>query len=441
MGGEAETDPSAGGNPSSTHYRLHIEPTFRHSQSVAFRLWRGGAVPVPVTEEMVEAARIEGTLPMVQWSVSPGCVGATAIRDWSTVGDVDVLQRGSGVYGQKLPETFGGPFSWAGQFYTERSVLATLLHDVIVSGNEGVLTRGCDVFVPHYDIEVPWYQNLPPPVPPEKPAYWLPAALWMVVMYPANFYSFLVDSLSRLAAWLVVRRERVPLLMPADAGALKTFMYDWLTVLGGFDIVPYDIRSRAAGASLAEARFVVRKLYVVDWRTLDGEPHRSEAILLPPRWALSQLRHVVVGQMSRLSVSGGSRVLLWIQRETATTRRVANEALLLDRVRTALHGDWTIKIFSDTPVPPAVEAVRLFQEADIVLGVHGSGQANIVFCRAGTGVIDINLPEPHSQYTAHTSYALGLRYRLVMLQGDGLHQVRDLTLPVDDVLGALRSLL
>ena len=141
----------------------------------------------------VEAARIEGTLTMVQWSVSPGCVGATAIRDWSTVGVVDVSQRGSGVYGQKLPETFRGPFSWAGQLYTERSVLATLLHDVIVSGNEGVLTRGCDVFVPHYDIEVPWYQNLPPPVPPKKPAYWLPAALWMVVLYFANFYSFLFD--------------------------------------------------------------------------------------------------------------------------------------------------------------------------------------------------------------------------------------------------------
>ena len=68
--------------------------------------------------------------------------------------------------------------------------------------------------------------------------------------------------------------------MPADAGALKTFMYDWLTVLGGFDIVPYDIRSCAAGASLAEARFVVRKLYVVDWRPLDGEPHRSPASTL-----------------------------------------------------------------------------------------------------------------------------------------------------------------
>eukprot|EP00438_Fugacium_kawagutii_P015459 Skav202289 [mRNA] locus=scaffold3364:45557:48546:+ [translate_table: standard] len=50
---------------------------------------------------------------------------------------------------------------------------------------------------------------------------------------------------------------------------------------------------------------------------------------------------------------------------------------------------WQLKIFSDVPPPTARDALQL----------HGSGQANVV-------------PEPHSQYTAHNSFALGFKYRL-----------------------------
>ncbi|CAK9008591.1 Uncharacterized protein SCF082_LOCUS9932 [Durusdinium trenchii] len=141
------------------------------------------------------------------------------------------------------------------------------------------------------------------------------------------------------------------------------------------------------------------------------------------------------------ALTGSRRTLLWIQRATATTRRVTNEEPLLKAVMEELGPDWTLQIFSDIPpAPSAGEAFRLFRSADIVLGVHGSGQANVVFCRPNTGIIDINLPEPHSQYTAHNSYALNFNYRLVMLQGIGLHQSVNLTVPIHDALDALRSL-
>eukprot|EP00933_Yihiella_yeosuensis_P004191 TRINITY_DN10840_c0_g4_i1.p1 TRINITY_DN10840_c0_g4~~TRINITY_DN10840_c0_g4_i1.p1 ORF type:complete len:120 (+),score=22.38 TRINITY_DN10840_c0_g4_i1:282-641(+) len=103
---------------------------------------------------------------------------------------------------------------------------------------------------------------------------------------------------------------------------------------------------------------------------------------------------------------------------------------------------WQLRLFSDEPrVPTASEAVQLFHSADIAVGFHGSGQANKIFCKPGTGIIDINLPEPHSQYTAHSSYALGFRYRLVMMRGTGLHQAVNITVPIPDVVAALRSLL
>merc|ERR1712187_298445 len=239
--------------------------------------------------------------------------------------------------------------------------------------------------------------------------------------------------------------------------------YDWLRLLGGFDVIPYDVRQHFTGAQhVAEPRFLVHDLHVVDWREPAGTSKRADAFLLPPRWALLRLRSLVMASVfgtgpisaaaeklvpfANEQSQDSGRVLLWIQRALATTRRVANEDELLNALRRRLAlqpgPPWTIKIFSDSPtVPTARATAHLFHSADIVVGVHGSGQANQVFCRSGIGVIDINLPEPHSQYTAHNSYALGLRYRLVMLRGASLHQTLNLTLPVRDVLDALGSLL
>lgn len=279
----------------------------------------------------------------------------------------------------------------------------------------------------------------------------LPAALWLLVMFPANFFSFLVDELARLAVWLTSRSERLPLLVPADRGRLKDFMYDWFNLLGGFEIIPYDVRPHFMGAGrVAEPRFFVRELHIVDWRDAPGTDRRGDVFLLPPQWALERLRTLITHQVFGVHAEDElaqleSPTLLWIQRAVATTRRVANEADLFAafrRVLDKLPGPrWRIATFSDTPpAPSAHETVRLFHDADIVVGFHGSGQANQVFCRPGTGIIDINLPEPHSQYTAHNSYALNLLYRLVMMRGVALHQTVNVTLPVDDVEAALRDL-
>jgi len=426
---------------------MGIDPLFRRAQRLAFDSWRGGPtfannVDDPTHVQILEAA------------ASDSCPnGAHAIRDWRTSsgnqGDtVEIVHVGGDVYGRQFPQTFGGPFTWAGQRYAERSVQIATLRNVLVSGNEGVITRACNVFVPYYDVQVPWHENLPSKDPPEFPLRRLRSALWLLVMFPANFFSFLVDELARLAAWLTVTRERVPLLVPADRGKLKGFMHDWFTLFGDFQVIPYDVRPHFMGASkVSEPRFAVDELHIVDWTDAPGTPRRGDVFLLPPRWALEHLRSLATKQtFAADSVPSESRTLLWIQRSTATTRRVANEPELLAAVENVLSmvpgSPWSIKYFSDVPpAPTARDALNLFHTADIVLGVHGSGQANVIFCRPGTGIIDVNMPEPHSQYTAHNSYALELRYRLVMMRGTALHQAINVTVPIDDVLVALRSLL
>lgn len=233
-------------------------------------------------------------------------------------------------------------------------------------------------------------------------------------------------------------------------------MYDWFTVLGDFEVVPYDVLPHFVGADrVAAPRLVVRELHVVDWQDAPAVSRRGDVFLLPPRFALERLRGSGLARVLGTDAAAAAAVpsrrdsprhLLWIRRATATTRRVVNEDELFETFRRILGAlpdpPWVIDVFSDMPpAPTASDTVRLFHGADVVVGFHGSGQANQVFCRSGTGIIDINLPEPHSQYTAHNSYALGLPYRLVMMRGVALHQTVNVTVPVEDVEAALRSLL
>lgn len=439
------------GDQSSLHWNERIEPLFRRSQQVAFAQWRGGPVPHSQSDSGDPHSSIVRWTPMGPTMPENCPNGANAVRDWLEGGAItEDVTPGGEVYGQRLPQTFGGPFSWAGQRYVERGVRISMLRNVLVSGNEGIITQGCKVFVPYYDVQVPWHENLPSRGLPDTPAKMISAALWLLVMFPANFFSFLVDELARLAVWLSVREQRLPLLVPADRGRLKTFMYDWFSLFGGFEVIPYDVRPHFMGAErVAEPRFLVNELHIVDWRDPPGTARRGDVFLLPPRRAIQELRKLAVRSTQAQTVitrSSSTRVLLWIQRATASTRRVANEEILMSSIRKLLDsipgGPWTIWTFSDVaPAPTARETVQMFHEADIVVGVHGSGQANQVFCRQGTGVIDINLPEPHSQYSAHNSYALGLRYRLVMMHGVALHQAVNISVPVDDVIDALQSLL
>mmetsp|Transcript_47152 Transcript_47152/g.88333 ORF Transcript_47152/g.88333 Transcript_47152/m.88333 type:complete len:666 (+) Transcript_47152:27-2024(+) len=453
----SDQEPQEAADGSSKHWVEHIEPHFRNAQLRAFQNWRGGPVPN-------QAVSMNGGSSAVMWWSPTGeaqCPkGAEPVHDWSKSEGCSVqeVHLGGEVYGERVPLTFGGAFTWAGQRYTERTVQIATLRDVLVSGNEGVITRGCEVFVPFYDVQIPWHENLPRPGAPKTPVRWLPTALWLLVMFPANFFSFLVDELARLAVWLVTRREKLPLLVPADRGKLKPFMYDWLGLFAGFKIIPYNIRPHFQGFDrVSEPRYAIRELHVVDWRTPSGTTKRGDVFLLPPKWAIRELRNLAYiralgtgtdtsHDRARPASSNQSRVLLWIQRKEASTRRVVNEEELFTALRERLASDpgppWELRLFSDVPsVPGARETVQLFHSAHIVLGVHGSGQANQIFCRTGTGIIDVNLPEPHSQYAAHTSYALGFPYRLVMLTGASLHQQVNLTLPVNSIIDALSSLL
>ena len=68
-------------------------------------------------------------------------------------------------------------------------------------------------------------------------------------------------------------------------------------------------------------------------------------------------------------------------------------------------------IFSDNPVPSLDESMSMFNRAVMVVGPHGAGLFNVIFCEPGTYVIEVVQSIPHvTMCYQRLAYALGLRY-------------------------------
>jgi len=306
-------------------------------------------------------------------------------------------------------------------------------------------------------------------------------------LFFANYYSFLADALSRLVvAWDALspeQRDRTKVVLPTDRGALRPWMWPLLEMVGvsRANSYPYPVRPTLAGAAdAAAARMRVRRLVVVDWEeaphhpTLDG---RNDTHHLPSRHALRLLRARLAppgAEMAWASAVAGAaagaawapprrRLLVYLHRAAARLRVVSNEAELIEAVSSELGGGtrervgdgdgngdasgggggggdggggarapggWRFAALSDSPPTPLQQAMGLMRDAGAVLGTHGAGWANLVFCGPGAAAIEMALPEPHAVYAAHLAHALDLSYWWLPLTGHGLHSAPTVVAPV-----------
>ena len=70
---------------------------------------------------------------------------------------------------------------------------------------------------------------------------------------------------------------------------------------------------------------------------------------------------------------------------------------------------------STTSTADAAATLRLFRPAALVVGVHGAGLANALFCVEGAALLELSLPEPEFGEYEHLAGALGLAYASVPL--------------------------
>ena len=228
----------------------------------------------------------------------------------------------------------------------------------------------------------------------------------------------------------VMGRLRLPALerLPGTTAVLSApggnTYFHWL-----FDVLPRLELLRLAGHDLAAVdRFAVNstrhgfqretlaRLGVGEGRLLESDRARHvecERMLLPsfpgtsdymPRWVCDYLVRAFLDPPT--ADAAPTPAHLYVSRQNGKKRRIhaaAEVEALLERL-----GFATIHPERHT----VGEQARLFHGARVVVGLHGSAFANLVFCRPGTALVE--LFEPHPTRTTNAYWVLtrqtGVRY-------------------------------
>jgi capsular polysaccharide biosynthesis protein len=205
--------------------------------------------------------------------------------------------------------------------------------------------------------------------------------------------------------------------------------YHWL-----FQLLPRYELIRRAGISLNDIEYfyvnsqrsrfqreTLALLGIESSKIIDGDkvPYlRARELIVPSvplgtscfrPWMIDFLRERFLPKSGRDLASSGRR--LYISRGLAEYRRVLNEGEVISVLKK--HG-FEVAAMETMSVP---EQASVMAECDIVIGPHGGGMSNLVFCSPGTKVVEIYSPELVATYFWRLSNQLGLDYYYMLGEG------------------------
>ena len=129
--------------------------------------------------------------------------------------------------------------------------------------------------------------------------------------------------------------------------------------------------------------------------------------------------HFLRGMISLQQIEHKSPKRIYVSRSDASIRRIVNE----DALMTALVplGFVKVKLAALT----FAEQVQLFQRANIVIGHHGAGHTNVVFCSPEATLIEIFQQGHFSPRFARMAQLRGMRYGYLVGTPEGRDTVVD----------------
>ena len=131
-------------------------------------------------------------------------------------------------------------------------------------------------------------------------------------------------------------------------------------------------------------------------------PTRVRMHLYTAPWIIEWLRHTFMPDWAALTrQSAGLR--LYLSRDKASKRQVINEAEVVAMLQEYGFQVLHLETLSITA------AARLLAQADTVVAPHGAGLANMVFCKAGTRLLELYSWHISQEYWI-TAQTLGLNY-------------------------------
>ena len=197
-----------------------------------------------------------------------------------------------------------------------------------------------------------------------------------------NYYHFTIESLTKIITFIEVLKmnmENVRILINPT-----NFAAQYLQLLGYIDYAnPY---------LASQYRYKVKNLYYIDWVFTDPEIefHHPEDFYIPPLSALHTTRAVVYEKLHDTLLPLSRNFVLFLHRKDLESGRGVENPLPLYQGLANIafaHGlEFKLHGFADEKIEHQLE---LFYRAVVVIGVHGAGFANIIFCQPETAIIEI----------------------------------------------------
>jgi len=216
----------------------------------------------------------------------------------------------------------------------------------------------------------------------------------------ANYYHWMIDDLPRLAAL-----DHLPKDMPVLLNANLQFQMDTLAHLG---IDRDRLRPMPAASGLG-----VSNLLVAHYADMPRQPSGLLDVERQIAWpaALDFLRTTFADWCD-----GPSGKRIFISRRASSFRCLVNEAeieaILIQR------GFSSVRLEELT----IAEQVRLFSQAQAVVGAHGAGFTNLAFAPKETNVLELHPPSPVPSYFTAMSAHLGQTHHT--LEGRAVQALR-----------------
>ncbi len=158
----------------------------------------------------------------------------------------------------------------------------------------------------------------------------------------------------------------------------------------------------------------------------------------PPPWACSFLRESFISHKADIS----PQPRLYISRSNARYRQVENEAEVIECL--SRQGFSVIRLEEHS----FAEQIALFAGAEVIVAPHGAGLTNLLWCKAGTKVLELFSPNYVNVCYWAAANQLGLDYHYLIgggtrpQEGFDPHRVQDdIRVPIDGLTRSLDVLL
>lgn len=238
-----------------------------------------------------------------------------------------------------------------------------------------------------------------------------------VALYPYLGASghFPHETLPKVLWLLQTLPEDVPVLAPVTPWTSR--YYDALAAEGinTSRIIPFHAVSNSV--------LTAERIYtVIEWPFCrqDGNPNHGGEPSEFPYEIMSSLRSTIVPRSLK---SLPTNTILIIDRGGNAARRYVRHAQLVEKLKGSQRiPGFDIEVFDPSLLDAPLNVhIAMFSRAAVVVGPHGAGFSNLIFCREGTAVIEIGYDSPEvlqlDEMYFQLSLGLHLRYWLILGQG------------------------